>query len=170
MPGLPHTARTCRARRPDRRCATCRTTAAPGSPDLRTRALALDVAEKDDGGALAVTVTVANVTAGHTVPAGLPERRIVVRVHVLDAAGAELESQTRALGRVLVDASGAEVPFWTATKVGSDTRIAPGADWHETFAFHPASAGTVEVEVLYRSRCPSRSPSSSASPRSTSSR
>ena len=80
-----------------------------GSPQARPRPPCRR--RGDDNGALAVTVTVSNVTAGHTVPSGLPERRIVVRVHVRDANGAELEMQSRSLGRVLVDARGLEVPF-----------------------------------------------------------
>jgi hypothetical protein len=118
--------------------------------DLRGRALGLDVTVRDDAGKLAVSVTVKNTNAGHTVPAGLPERRLIVRARLRDASGAEVATETRALGRVLVDASGAEVPFWRATKVGSDTRIAPGGQWQDTLALPAAAAGTVEVEVVYR--------------------
>jgi hypothetical protein len=118
--------------------------------DLRKRALGLDVTVKDDAGALAVTVTVHNNNAGHAVPAGLPERRIVVRVRAVDAAGAEVAQASRALGRVLVDASGNEAPFWRAAKVGSDTRIAVGGSWQDTFKLAAANIGTVEVDVVYR--------------------
>jgi hypothetical protein len=51
---------------------------------------------------------------------------------------------------VLVDAAGAEVPFWRATKVSADTRIAPGATAHETFRFEAAGAGTAEIAIAYR--------------------
>jgi hypothetical protein len=112
--------------------------------DLRGKALKLDVTTKGTD----VTVALTNAGAGHAVPAGLPERRVVVRVRALDATGAEVASETRSLGRVLVDATGTEVPFWRATKVGSDTRIAPGATWKETFAL-PAAA-SVEVTVVHR--------------------
>ncbi len=118
--------------------------------DLRKRALGLDVSVKDDAGALAVAVTVRNNNAGHAVPAGLPERRILVRVRVVDAAGAQVVQETRALGRVLVDGSGAEAPFWRATKVGSDTRIAAGGSWQETFKLAAANIGALEVDVVYR--------------------
>ncbi|CAN5911018.1 hypothetical protein BH11MYX3_BH11MYX3_14940 [soil metagenome] len=118
--------------------------------DLRARALGLEVAVKDEAGTLAVTVSVKNEGAGHHVPGGLPERRLVVVTRIVDAAGAEVAIERRILGRVLVDAKGVEVPFWRALKVGSDSRIAPGATWSETFSFTPAGAGTVEVEVVYR--------------------
>ena len=113
--------------------------------DLRRRALALEVSSHDDpkSDMVVVDVTLTNATAGHHVPAGLPERRIVVRV----AVGGELSS--RELGRVLVDAAGAEAPFWRATRVASDTRIAPRAAWRGRFEFHVR--GTVAVDVVERS-------------------
>ena len=74
-------------------------------------------------GSLAITLE--NHHAAHYVPSGLPERRIVVQVRLVDAAGTETWHDQRELGRVLVDASGNEVPFWAATRVGADTRIPP---------------------------------------------
>jgi hypothetical protein len=113
--------------------------------DLRRRALALEVASRDDAAAdrLVVDVTLTNAGAGHHVPAGLPERRLAVRV----AVGGEL--QTRELGRVLVDAAGAEAPFWRAVRVASDTRIAPRAAWRGRFEFR--TRGAVAVDVVERS-------------------
>ncbi len=73
-----------------------------------------------------------------------------VRVRVVDAKGTELASQTKELGRILVDGAGAEVPFWRATKVGADTRIAAGASWTDAFVFGIPGPGTVEVDVVYR--------------------
>jgi hypothetical protein len=113
--------------------------------DLRRRALALEVSSHDDAAVdrFVVDVTLTNATAGHHVPAGLPERRIAVRVTVGD------EVQTRELGRVLVDAAGAEAPFWRAVRVASDTRIAPRAAWRARFEFH--ARGAVAVDVVERS-------------------
>jgi hypothetical protein len=118
--------------------------------DLRARALALEVAGRDDAGGVALTVTVTNANAGHAVPAGLPERRLIVRVRAHDAAGAEQANEQRVLGRVLVDRAGREVPFWRATRVASDTRIQAGGAWHDTFALHVTGAGTIDIEVVYR--------------------
>jgi hypothetical protein len=118
--------------------------------DLRKRALGLDVTVKDDAGALAVTITLHNHNAGHSVPSGLPERRLVVRAYVLDANNAHIAEQSRAIGRVLVDAAGKEVPFWRAVKVGSDTRIAPRSSWQDTLKLSAANIGTLEVDVVYR--------------------
>ena len=118
--------------------------------DLRKRALGLEVTAKEEGGALHVAVSVHNAGAGHSVPAGLPERRLHVRVRIVDPKGTELAAQTRQLGRVLVDGMGAEVPFWRATKVGSDSRIAAGGTWSDAFVFTGLEPGTVEVDVVYR--------------------
>ena len=118
--------------------------------DLRKRALGLEVTARDEGGALHVAVSVRNASAGHAVPAGLPERRLRVRVRLLDPKGTEIATETRELGRILVDATGAEVPFWRATKIGSDTRIAAGATWSDAFVFGAPGPGTVEVDVVYR--------------------
>src|SRR5690606_10521248 len=99
----------------------------------RTRALGLDVTAKEEDGALAVTVAVHNKNAGHAVPAGLPERRIVVRARVVDRSGTVVASDARAIGRSLVDSAGKEAPFWRAARVASDTRIQPGGTWEDTF-------------------------------------
>src|SRR5690606_24589536 len=117
---------------------------------LRTRARGLEVTGKEADGALAVTVAVHNKNAGHAVPAGLPERRIVVRARVVDASGAVVASDARAIGRSLVDSAGKEAPFWRAARVASDTRIQPGGTWEDTFKLAAANAGTLHVDVVYR--------------------
>ncbi len=119
--------------------------------DLRARALGLEL-EAEAGAAGQppnVHITIHNNNAGHAVPAGLPERRIAVTVTSRDAAGAALATQTTQLGRKLVDGAGAEVPFWRATRVASDTRIAPGSQWTTTMTAAP-NAKSVDVEVVSR--------------------
>ena len=116
--------------------------------DLRKRALGMTVAVADDKGALVVSVDLKNVNAGHPVPSGLPERRIMVTVQV----GDEIERQM--YGRVLGDRTGLEVPFWKATKVTADTRIAPGATAHGDYGFAIAAAGTAKVIVWYLPMAP----------------
>lgn len=118
--------------------------------DLRKRALGLEVMVAKLEDKLSVTVVVKNNNAGHAVPAGLPERRIVVRVRVSDAAGATVATETRLLGRKLVDANGAEVPFWQATRVESDTRIKVDRQWSETMSLPMEDKGTLDVDVIYR--------------------
>ena len=116
--------------------------------DLRKTALALEVVVSDAAGALAVKITLANDGAGHHVPAGLPERRIVITTRILDDAGKVIAQRTKALGRYLGDDAGKEVPFFRATRVLSDTRIPPNGEqsWSESFPA-PATAGSVEIDV-----------------------
>lgn len=114
--------------------------------DLRKTSLKIDAKLGTDG---SLTITLKNEHAAHYVPSGLPERRIVVRVRLVDPSGkTETWHEQRELGRMLVDANGKEVPFWAATRVGSDTRIAPGGQSSMTFAV--PSKGTIQVLVLYR--------------------
>jgi hypothetical protein len=96
-----------------------------------------------------VHITIHNNNAGHAVPAGLPGRRIAVTVTSRDASGAALATQTTQLGRRLVDSAGGEVPFWRATRVESDTRVAPGGQWTTTMTA-AATAKSVDVDVVYR--------------------
>jgi hypothetical protein len=105
--------------------------------DLRKTSLKVDAKKNADG---TITITLHNKHAAHYVPSGLPERRIVVRVE----SGTNVEE--RELGRVLVDKDNKEVPFWEATRVGSDSRIPPGGQ--QTMSF-PATENAT-IRVLYR--------------------
>lgn len=118
--------------------------------DLRARAIALEVTARDDAGAIVVDVAVTNVATGHYIPAGLPERRLLVRILQLDTNQAEVDGTSRWLGRFLVNAVGHYEPFWKATKVHADTRIAPGATWKDQVQFTTNEPGTIEVTVIYR--------------------
>ena len=116
--------------------------------DLRKSALALAFVVQDQADQLAVRVVLTNQGAGHHVPAGLPERRIVITVALFDHAGTKVSQKVSARGRVLVDAAGKPAPFWRATKVAEDSRIPPNGDltWDLTFP-PPPGAGAVEVTV-----------------------
>lgn len=118
--------------------------------DLRSRALGLQAKLDKAGDGLAIALVVSNNNAGHAVPAGLPERRVIVRVTLKDPKGTVLATEERTLGRKLVDASGNEVPFWNATRVESDTRITVGGSWTDTISLPAATAGSVDVDVVYR--------------------
>jgi hypothetical protein len=118
--------------------------------DLRTSSLKMDT-KLDKNGTL--TVTLRNVHAAHYVPSGLPERRIVVHAGIPGSKGDGSETwlDERELGRVLLDNNNQEVPFWAATHVGSDTRIAPGGQATMTFNVPPGTKPTeVRVRVEYR--------------------
>lgn len=95
----------------------------PGD-EVRARAIELGLTIVPDGRRLRVELDVTNAGAGHPLPTGLPGRRIVVRVTALGADGTRIASEARIYARILVDGSGAEVPFYAAQRVGSDTSLA----------------------------------------------
>ncbi len=122
---------------------------------LRRRALTMRAWLADAGGALRVDLALNNEGAGHSVPSGLPERRVVVRARVLDGAGREVAREERALGRVLVDGAGREAPSWAAARVASDERILAKATRMISFTLAGADAGEVVVEVAWQPFAPS---------------
>ncbi|WP_410969685.1 hypothetical protein, partial [Salmonella sp. SAL4450] len=72
-----------------------------------------------------MTCAVGNLGAGHFVPTGLPERRVVLTVRAIDETGAERRVFEQVFGRILVDDRGAPAPFYRAERVASDNRIGP---------------------------------------------
>ncbi len=115
--------------------------------ELRRRAVALDVsvATAQQGARVVLSLTITNEGAGHAIPTGLPGRRLVASVVMVDAADEPIAQQRQAYGRILVDADGREVPFYAAKRVASDTRLGPNEQREEQFSF--ASAGVAEVRV-----------------------
>jgi hypothetical protein len=110
--------------------------------DLRKRAVALAATARAGEGGIVVDVSITNVNAGHYIPAGQPEHRLAVHVRTPD------HDDVVRIGRVLGDASGAVVPFWRATRVVEDTRIAPDATWQHEFTV-PAGTKAAEIQIVY---------------------
>jgi len=143
---------------------------APGSPpragvphhgfmgedgELARRALELSLVAKRKGARVTVTTTVRNQGAGHAMPAGLPGRQLVLRVFSLDAAGTELARREVIYTRRLVDARGAEVPFYRAVAEAADSRIAAGEARAEALVFDNAEkAKAVRAALFIRAISP----------------
>ncbi|UQA59343.1 hypothetical protein E8A73_002190 [Polyangium aurulentum] len=125
-----------------------------GGGERARHALGLVAKASDLDGRIALEVSLKNEGAGHAVPAGMPGRQVIVRVRVLDAAGNEGAHEERALGRVLGDEAGREVPFYAAQKEQADERIKPGETRKLDFTLEAPSEGTVEVAVAWRSASP----------------
>jgi hypothetical protein len=110
--------------------------------DLRKRALAGQVTvAAAEGGALQVTVQLRNRGAGHPVPTGLPERRVILSARTVDAAGAEIDRKEVRYGRVLVDGAGKPAPFFAAAHVASDNRIGPRTERQESLTLRAPPKG-----------------------------
>jgi len=118
--------------------------------EMRRRALSMTIVLADREGKIHVECTLKNEGAGHAVPSGLPEHRVVLSVAVVNG-NTELGREERSFGRVLVDASGKEAPFYAATRVLSDNRLQPFEPRSESFDLSPgAGSGAVVVRVLRR--------------------
>lgn len=118
--------------------------------DLRARALAASATVTAVGSKLRVDVRVENVGAGHHVPTGLPERRIVVRATALAAGGAAHATAEQAFGRILVDAAGKPAPFYAAVREAADERIPPKQARKIRLELDAPEAGELRVEVIWR--------------------
>jgi hypothetical protein len=119
--------------------------------ELRKRSLAVKAAVDASGDRLKVRLVVKNAGAGHYVPTGVPDHRVVLEAALLDATGTELERAERTYGKVLVDANGAPAPFFRASKQTSDTRIAPEEERNETLEFATAKGGaTVKIRIIWQ--------------------
>jgi hypothetical protein len=122
--------------------------------NLVDRAIAITLEVSRKGNAIAISATLVNQGAGHSVPSGLPGRQMILRVIAVDQAGRELERAERTYARVLVDERGVEVPFTAARSQKVDTRIAAGERRKEAFSLAATAATLVRAEVALRAFSP----------------
>ena len=115
---------------------------------LRSGAVALRMNVRRSGQNVAVVVNVKNERAGHDVPTGVPERRLVLRVEVRDATGTASAKAARWYGRFLVDDRG-PAPFYEATRVESDTRIHANESRDESFTLAAPRRGEVVAALVF---------------------
>jgi hypothetical protein len=117
--------------------------------DLRKRALSASAVVTAVGDQLRVEARVENTGAGHAVPSGQPERRIIVRATAVAAGGAKHAAAEQAFGRFLVDAAGKPAPFYAATRVRSDDRIPPNQARGVKLELAAPESGELQIEVLW---------------------
>lgn len=138
--------------------------AMPGSHSVSqlNKALTAKLTATRNGERIDVVVSVKNEGAGHFLPTGSPMRQLILEVRAT-AGGVTTGTERRTYTRALADADGTAitqeyVAFMKASKVVSDTRLAPDETRSETFSlkmpagkpgrvdaafyyFHPATAG-----------------------------
>ncbi len=123
----------------------------PGDGPAGGDALALDVRVRADADGLQVSGHVHVSGAPHALPVGLPGRELALVAELVDGTGVTIASDVAVYSRVLVDASGAEVPFFRALRVGADTRLQPGERRPFVLRLPTAPPGAhVELELLDR--------------------
>jgi hypothetical protein len=120
-----------------------------GHGQLRGKAIELELTAVRAGSNVRIVARVTNRGAGHAVPSGLPERRLVLRVRATDARGGPLLSAERRYGRLLTDDRSAPVPFYLATRAGADNRLKPGETRKELFQLDSPAAGSVTADAVW---------------------
>jgi hypothetical protein len=118
--------------------------------DMRQRSLRVTTRVQPSGARLQLEISVKNVGAGHYVPTGIPDHRVVLEAAVVDSAGRELDRSEKSYGKMLVDAAGQPASFFAATKQIADTRLAPEEERHETLDLAaPDGAQAVKVRIVW---------------------
>lgn len=102
----------------------------PGAAALG-RQLRLELSVDVRAGQLTVELSHA---AGHMLPSGHVDRRLLLRVVYQDRAGSEIGSSEQSYGIFLVDDRGLPAPVFRATAVREDRRLPPGRVHREVFA------------------------------------
>jgi hypothetical protein len=129
----------------------------PGSHSVEqlTKAVSMKMNAARDGDAVAVTVKLANMGAGHSLPTGSPLRRLILEVRADSFAGANYRER-RVYARTVTDAKGEAIlhesdAFMKAAKEVSDTRIASGETRTESFSFAipRANQARVQAQLFY---------------------
>ncbi|MBI4876570.1 MAG: hypothetical protein HY822_18185 [Acidobacteria bacterium] len=113
----------------------------PGSHSLDqlNSTVRANLSTERENGKLKVTISVANISAGHFVPTGSPLRKIVLELRA-DSYDGKRFREERVYGRTVVDAAGdplsrEHMVFVKGAKIASDTRLAPEEKRVETFYF-----------------------------------
>jgi hypothetical protein len=118
--------------------------ACPGAAALGKQ-LRLDVSvDRHDG---MLTVEMAH-SAGHPLPSGYVDRRLIVRATYYDPAGAVLSFEDRAFGIFLAGKDGRPAPFFRAVRVTEDRRLLPGRTYALTFKIPEAGKGPAPGRVI----------------------
>jgi hypothetical protein len=100
-----------------------------------------------------VTVDIANVGAGHSIPTGLPSKKIVLRVSVPAASGEGSQTQQRVYQKRIVDDRGnpvdedSELMSGRGYKIASDNRLKPRESRRETFTFFVSDSERESLRV-----------------------
>lgn len=101
-----------------------------------------------------VVVEVANVGSGHSIPTGMPTRKMILEV-VLLSDGREVKRFEYRFNKLLLDAGGKIITedhraILDASQVLSDTRLRPGERRRRTFAAVVPRSGVLRAEAKLR--------------------
>ncbi len=112
-----------------------------------------------EGDIIEVVVGVTNIGSGHSVPTGVPSRKLILLVELRTPN--EYFSQYRTYQKIMLDESGEVIQkewevFLNSAKVSFDNRIRPGETRTERFAFatprNKKITISARIEYLYKTR------------------
>jgi hypothetical protein len=86
-------------------------------------------------------------SAGHMLPSGFVDRRLIVRAEWHGDSGAKLGSEDRVYGILLENDAGQPAPFFTATRIKQDHRMAPGKRYIEAFPVPNPTSGPAPAKL-----------------------
>lgn len=107
-----------------------------------------------------VTVFVTNAESGHKLPTGIPARKIILQVRLLNKKGEKIDQKEKVYQKVLLDQKGDVLTesykmILDAASVLSDNRIAPKETRQEKFEFDlPSGITPFSVEATLRYQYP----------------
>ena len=122
----------------------------------------LDVYINIFGKSAQVEVFITNAESGHKLPTGMPGKKLVLNVRVLDQDGNVIAKPSRIYRKVLMDENntileGNTVQLLNAVRIYNDNRIAPKEKRKEEFLIdlgETITNITVEAELLYEYETP----------------
>jgi hypothetical protein len=97
-----------------------------------------EISQKGKPGTVAVEI---QHSAGHALPSGFVDRRLIVRAEFFGQNGAKLASIDHSYGIKLVNAAGQPAPFFQAARIAEDHRMVPGRPYLESFPIPNAPVG-----------------------------
>lgn len=118
-----------------------------GAPPARSPLRVVLALRPQPGDRIAIDATVSNEAAGHSLPTGLPGRRIRLEARTLDGEGRELDHWSHDYGTWLIDESGREAPFYSAAKVERDDRILSGGTRRHELVLRAPGAVRLELRL-----------------------
>ena len=127
----------------------------PGSHSVSqlNRAVTAKLTATRNGRVVDVAVKLKNEGAGHFLPTGSRMRQVILEVRAT-SAGVIVGTERRVYTRVLADAGGQTiqkeyVAFLKASKVVSDTRLAPDETRSESFSFKVPAGQSARIDAIF---------------------
>jgi hypothetical protein len=128
----------------------------PGGHSLEqlNKALSVNLKPVHANGSVQLGISLRNDGAGHSVPTGMPGRRVLLEVRVQTSDGKTFEEH-REYGETWTDASGSVISrdsgyFAKGVKLTGDTRLRAGEDRVESFSFPVSASASADVTVKLR--------------------